>query len=134
MEYYDVVIQNIKSKEESVICIEAEEAEETPLIVLLTHVDGKEFIASSMCYFQAFQELKELLLKKGYGMKCKGSLVNAVQSPMMSISDKIYLVEMGKHASLKDCVSMYEYIDIDKFASTLQQMDYFEEWYTSIHG
>jgi hypothetical protein len=44
------------------------------------------------------------MLNNGYGLKCNGSRINAIQSDMMGYSDKVYLVEIGKQAMMKDVV------------------------------
>ncbi len=71
---------------------------------------------------------KELLLAVGYGMKCNGSRLNAVQSGMMGATDKVYLVEIGKQALMKDIVSIWDYADIDIFPDTELQNNFFEQW------
>ena len=49
------------------------------------------------------------------------------KSGMMGADDKIYLVEMGKHASLKDIVSIYGYAEIDTFPNTEEQSAFFNK-------
>jgi len=72
------------------------------------------------------------LLKLGLGLKCNGSCINAVQSAMMSYSSKIYLVEIGKQASLKSIVDIWGYCDINIFPDTEKQKEFTEAWLESI--
>ena len=64
----------------------------------------------------------------GYGIKCNGSRINAAQTEMMGATDKVYLVEKGKQALMKDIVHIWDYADIDIFPNTEQQNIFFEQW------
>ena len=61
-------------------------------------VDGVCFSAGGEYYFETFQLFRDYLLEFGYGIKCNGSRLNAIQSGMMEYSEKIYLVEFGRQA------------------------------------
>lgn len=74
------------------------------------------------------------MLQLGYGIKCNGSRINAVQSGMMGATDKIYLVEMGKQALMKDIVSIFDYADLSEFPNTEQQLAQFEQWCSTLSG
>ena len=132
MEYFDVIIEHLNTQKELKIVIDVDEAEESELIVLHTILNREEIVSSDPCYFTSFQNFRDYLLKLGYGMKCKGAYVNAVQSPMMCICDSIYLVSMGKQALMKDAVGMFEYADIHEFCSSKEQIEYFVSWCESI--
>lgn len=67
-----------------------------------------------------------------YGIKCKSSQINAVQSGMMGACNKIYLVNIGQQAFWKNIVSIYEYSDIKDFPDTKAQNDFSEKWFASI--
>ena len=69
----------------------------------------------------------------GYGIKCNGSLPNAVQSNMMSATDKVYLVELGKKAELKNIVCIWDYAEVSYFPNTKQQNDFVEKWVNSLN-
>lgn len=71
------------------------------------------------------------MLDLGYGLKCNGSRINAVQSNMMGTSDKIYLVEMGKPALNKDIVSIWDYAEINEFPNTEEQLKFANRWLDS---
>ena len=88
-----------------------------------------EITSNGESYFESFQKFRDRLLGLGYGLKCKGSQINAVQSNMMGGSDKIYLVESGKPALMKDVVSIWEYADIDGFPDSKQQNEFHEKWF-----
>lgn len=134
MEIYDVILIHIKSKQEMTIHVEVDETEETDYIVINADINEEKFISENYSYFSAFQEFRDKLLEKGYGIKCNGSKINAVQSGMMSATDKIYLVEKGKQSLIKDMVHLWDYADIDDFPDTKQQNSFFEEWINSLRG
>lgn len=72
------------------------------------------------------------MLQLGYGIKCNGSRINAVQSGMMGATEKVYLVEFGRQALMKDIVYIWDYADITEFPNTKQQKDFFEQWTKSL--
>lgn len=130
MEKYIVNIINlVTKKKQEVEIIEDEEDEDFVLKVL---IDSNEFTASDYGYFQAYQKLRDKVLKAGYGIQCKGSCLNAVQSGMMSACSKVYIVKTGKQVLMKDIVDIYDYIDINEFPSTKEQNDFFEKWTESL--
>lgn len=51
-----------------------------------------------------------------------------VQSGMMGVSDKMYLVEMGKKPKMKDIVHIWDYANIDDFPDTQKQQAFMELW------
>ena len=100
-------------------------------IEISTVVDGIDFFGSDECYFIAYQKFRDKLLELGYGLQCNGSRINAIQSGMMSQSEKIYLVEMGKQALSNQIVCMWDYADIDFFPDTKMQLEFADKWYES---
>ena len=54
--------------------------------------------------------------------------INAVQSNLMSACEKIYLVEIGKQAQLKDVVFIWDYAEIHEFPNTKEQQKFTEQW------
>ena len=95
-------------------------------------VDGVCFSAAGEKYFETFQSFRDRLLELGYGIKCNGSRLNAIQSGMMGYSEKIYLVEFGKQALSKDIFSIWDYADIKEFTSTYEQKLFANKWYKSL--
>lgn len=83
-------------------------------------------------YFSAFQTFRDELLSKGYGIKCNGAKINAVQSPMMANTCKIYLVKLGRQALAKDIVNLWDYAEIEMFPDTKEQHTFFDKWKNSI--
>lgn len=132
MEKYIIVAIELKTRQEQDLEIEADEGETTENIILKTAVNGEHIATLNYVYFSAFQELRDCILELGYGLKCSGSRLNAVQSGMMCATDKIYLVELGKQAYNKDIVSIYDYCDIDSFHSTQEQNTFLEKWSNSL--
>lgn len=47
---------------------------------------------------------------------------------MMGVSDKMYLVEMGKKPKMKDIVHIWDYANIDDFPDTQKQQAFMELW------
>ncbi len=76
--------------------------------------------------------MKDKLLELKYRLKCKGSLLNVVQSGMAANSDKIYVVELGRQALIKNLVSIYDYADIFEFSNSKEQNEFAEQWYSSL--
>lgn len=128
MEEYIVRMVELKTGQEFDSIIDADEAETTEEIVLETLLGDRKVSASDENYLPAFQKLRDQLLAAGYGIKCNGSRINAVQSGMMGASNKVYLVELGKQARMKDIVDLYDYADIGEFPDTLEQTAFFEKW------
>ncbi len=91
-------------------------------------VNGSEYLSSGYAYLQVYQDFRDKILDDGFGIKCNGSRINAVQPEMMGDTDKIILLEMGKNASMKDAAHIWDPADIDEFPDTKQQNDFFVKW------
>ncbi len=128
MEIHKVVLIELNEKTELIIRVEVDEVEISENIYINAKIKEQEFTSSSYNYLSAYQEFRDKLLEIGYGIKCNGSRINAVQSGMMGATDKIYLVEVGKQAMMKDIVHIWDYADIDSFPNTKQQNDFFNQW------
>ena len=103
-------------------------------IEMSCEVDGIRFSASGEYYFETFQLLRNRLLELGYGIKCNGSRLNAIQSGMFGYSEKVYLVESGKQALNKDLFSIWDYADIKDFPSTDEQRIFANQWFKSLEA
>lgn len=132
MEIYEITIINLNTQEEQILPIEVDEAEETEYIVVRTVFFGQEISASDYNYLPAYQAFRDMLLRLGYGMKCNASRINVVQSGMMGAADKVYLVELGRQALMKDIVHIWDYAYINEFPDTEQQKAFFEKWTDSL--
>ena len=132
MEEYKVMLFSMKTKEEMETTIYADEGESTDNIILKVQINGHEICSADYNYLPAYQKLRDELLRIGYGIKCNGSRLNAVQSGMMGANEKIYLVKLGEQALLKDIVSLYEYAEIDDFPNTEEQIAFSQKWFDSI--
>lgn len=95
-------------------------------------IDGIGFSADGEYYFETFQMFRDYLLEFGYGIKCNGARLNAIQSGMYGYSEKIYLVEMGKQALNKDLFNIWDYADVNDFPSTNEQRSFANQWYKSL--
>lgn len=133
MEIYDVAFIELSSKKEIHFSVEVDEAEISDNIEIKAVIDGNTIEASNFNYFPAYQHFRDQMLLLGYGMKCNGSRINAVQSGMMGATDKIYLVELGRQAWMKDIVKIWEYAEIKEFPDTEQQQAFFAQWTKSLH-
>lgn len=132
MEIYQIQIVSLCNGIEAYINIQADEKETTDDIILQTTIDGRELTASHCHYFIAFQNLRDQLLKLGWGMKCNGARENAVASPMMASVDKVYLVTSGEKARMKDVVRLFDYADLREFPNTSRQDHFFRQWGQSL--
>lgn len=132
MEQYEVTLLNFADNSETNVIVYADEAETTDNIFLKTTIDSKELISESEQYLSAYQMLRDQLLQNGFGLKCNGSLINANQSAMMSYTPKIYLVCIGKQATMKDVVNIWGYCDTNDFPTTEQQNLFIQDWFASL--
>lgn len=132
MEKYEVICLNIAENSESKFIIYADEYECSDNIVLSLELDDEHICESGEYYFETFKKFKDELLKKGYGLKCCGSMKNAIQSTMAGYSDKIYLVTLGKPALKENLVSMFDFADISEFYMSDEQDEFFEIWNKSL--
>lgn len=128
MEIYEIVLLELDTKNERSVQVEVDEAESFDEIIIRTILNEQEITSANYNYLPAYQEFRDKLLVLGYGIKCNGSRLNAVQSGMLGATDKVYLVEMGKQALMKDIVHIWDYAEIDVFPDTKQQNDFFEKW------
>lgn len=128
MEKYEVILYNIESKGEISVQINVDESESSENIIIHALINGKEFSSSDAYYFTAFQEFRDELLESGFGIKCNGAQLNAIQSGMFSTTDKVYLVVPEKPALMKDLVCIWDYANITAFPNTEQQNAYSEQW------
>lgn len=83
-------------------------------------------------YFATFQQFRDHLLDFGIGLKCAGSLLNVCQSHLASYTEKIYIIKLGEQAKADNLVSIFDYMDLDKFAYTLEQEEFYQRWITSL--
>jgi hypothetical protein len=133
VEKYDVIAVSLDTQSEMSLTIEADEAEASEDIVLSTYFDGVKIIArNNYGYFATFQEIRDELLQKGYGIRCMGAMLNAVQSGMASVTHKVYIVTLGKQAKMSDLVCLYDYANINEFPNTKKQNDFQEKWIKSL--
>ncbi len=130
MKKYVVIIIEFNSKTESELEIIADEDSDD--IVLKTIINNQEILFSDYNYLPAYQKLRDSMLSMGYGIKCNGSRLNAVQSGMMGSNDKIYLVELGRQALQRDIVGHYDYADINEFPNTQEQKAFLQKWVDSL--
>ena len=134
MEKYDIKLYDFNRSLEIEGTVFADEGESSDDIILKITVEGITVTAKSEGYLSAYQELRDKLLEKGFGLKCNGSLINVTQSEMMSYTPKVYLIEMGKQALLKNVVNIWDYCDINTFPDTKAQTEYTKKWWSSLRS
>ena len=132
MEIYEITVMNLNTQEAQGLPVEVDEAEESEYIVIKTVFLGQEISVSDYNYLPAYQTFRDKLIQLGYGIKCNGSRLNAVQSGMMGATDKVYLVELGRQAMMKDIVHIWDNVNIEEFPNTEQQKEFFEQWSKSL--
>lgn len=128
MEIYEIVLLELDTRNERSVEVEVDEAELSDNITIRAILNEQEITSANDNYLPAYQEFRDKLLVLGYGIKCNGSRLNAIQSGMLGATDKVYLVEIGKQALMKDIVHIWDYAEIDVFPNTKQQDEFFEEW------
>lgn len=134
MEKYEITIINLNTQKEQILTVKVDESEETDYIVIKSPFLGQEISALDYNYLPAYQAFRDKLLQFGYGIKCNGSRLNAVQSGMMGATDRVYLVELGRQALMKDISYIWDYADITEFPDTKRQKAFFEQWTKSLAG
>lgn len=132
MERYEITVINLNTQKEETLLIEVDEAEESEYIVIKSAFLGQEISVSDYNYLPAYQVFRDKLLQLGYGIKCNGSRINAVQSGMMGATDKVYLVELCRQALMKDIAYIWDYADITEFPDKEQQTSFYEFWMKSL--
>lgn len=132
-ERYKITLFDIKTKQQNISEISVILDDETDEFVIDLKTENLQIKSKHCDYFSAFKIFKDELLNKGYGIKCNGSKINAVQSAMMANSDKIYLVELGRVALTQDIANIWDYADISEFFSTKEQQLFFIKWKGSIN-
>lgn len=128
MKEFEVIFSDTSSGKEISAKVMTAEDDTDGKISIKTLINGNEYSSSGYAYLQTYQEFRDKLLAAGFGIKCCGSLVNAVQPEMMGDTDKIILLEIGKKASMKDTAHIWDHADIDEFPDTKQQNDFFVKW------
>ena len=132
METYDVVLLSLTSHETVRVTVDADEGETSYDIALHICVDGDDIVTADEQYFYAYQKMRDALLARGYGLQCKGSLPNAVQSGMMAGTPLIYLVREGQPALEKDRACLWDYCESSDFPTTSQQQTAEKQWMQSL--
>lgn len=126
------ILLNNDIKNECKVIMIIEEYENTDTITIKTKINEKNYTSSGEDYFSTFQKIKDTLLKDNIGIKCYGSMENVYPSPMMRTSYNAYILENGKRAILENMVNIFDYVEINKFATSDKQNNYYNNWFKSI--
>lgn len=129
---YKITLFDIKTKYQSINEISVVLDDDSDEFIFVLATEKLQIKCQHYNYFSAFQTFRDKLLSKGYGIKCNGAKINAVQSPMMANTCKIYLVELGRQALAKDIVNLWDYAEIEMFPDTKEQHTFFDKWKNSI--
>ena len=119
----------ISTKKEVPLHVQVDEAEESENIVISAKLLENEIVSSDYNYLPASQDFRDKLLSLGYGIKCNGARLNAVQSGMMGCTDKLYLVELGRQSLKSDIAHIWEYADMEDFPNTEEQAAFYAQWF-----
>lgn len=130
MEEYDVTLLELDSQNVLPAVVSADE--EGDVIALTLRLGEDTFTGQAESYLEAYQALRDALLRRGYGLRCAGSRRNAVQSAMMAYVPKVYLVTCGRQALRGDTVSIWETCDLRTFPDTQAQNQFRDQWYDSL--
>ncbi|RGC46919.1 hypothetical protein [Absiella sp. AM29-15] len=130
MEEYQVPIMQLDHQAVEYLTLYVDD--ENDDIIMYLHYLNQTYKATGSSYFSAYQSLRDQLLEDGYGLKCNGSYINAIQSAMMSFVDKVYLVTSGKQALQKDIVNLFDEADIHDFPDTEKQQAFANLWFASL--
>ncbi len=130
MDEYQCVVVDLAyyDNQKNIVVFVSEKDED---FIIETAVDGMEIKSVGYGYFEVFQDFRDKLIELGYGLKCNGSRINAIQSNMMGACEEIYLAEMGKPALKEDIVSIWDYVEINEFPDTKEQQAFAKKWLTS---
>jgi hypothetical protein len=123
---------NIGSENKFKLLLEKREYD-TGIIEMRINYNNKIFQNNEEDYFICFQKIKDSLLKCNVGIQCYGSMINVYPSPMMRTSNNLaYILEMEKAALKKDIINIFDYVDINKFATSEEQNNFYKEWIENI--
>jgi hypothetical protein len=98
--------------------------------------EGRAITADSdVGYFDAMSKIRQVIEPDGYRLLCLGASKGVYPSGMsrsMGAGDKAYKLEMGRAATMKDIVSIFD-TDASVVPVTLgEQQAYFDEWMGSL--
>ena len=82
-------------------------------------------------YFYALIDLRRKMESQNVKVLCKGASKYVYPSPMiLSMGDaiKAYRLTLGRQASMKDLVNIFEPCKSDEYASIDEQLAYYKEW------
>jgi hypothetical protein len=133
-EIIELNCMDIGSKNKFKLLLEKTEYD-TGIIEMKINYNNEIFQNNEEDYFICYQKIKDNLLKCNIGIQCYGSMINVYPSPMMITSNNLaYILEMGKAALKKDIINIFDYADINKFATSEEQNNFYKEWIESIFG
>jgi hypothetical protein len=122
---------NIGSKNKFKLLLEKTE-DDTGIIEMKIDYNNETFQNNEEDYFICFQKIKDNLLTYNIGIQCYGSMINVYPSPMMRTSNNLaYILEIGRVALKKDIINIFDYADINKFATSEEQNNFYKEWIES---
>ncbi len=97
--------------------------------------DDYQITVEAENYFFALLELRKKIEPTGIKILCKGCSKYVYPSPMiisMGNAMNAYELKLGKQATMKDLVSIFDPCDPDEYASIEDQYDYYQKWISSI--
>ncbi|MCM1232782.1 MAG: hypothetical protein NC489_21860 [Ruminococcus flavefaciens] len=88
-------------------------------------------------YFDALINLRKELEERNIKLLCKGCCRNVYPSGMllsMGTGRNAYTLIFGKHAKMDSLVDIFDSCSMDEYATLDEQLEYFENWISSIRG
>ena len=130
MEEYEEKVVAVRLSDNTVFDLTINIIEDDSFIMSVS-LDNHLFEVQEEDIFPTFQKLRDILLSKGIGMKWYGAMRNAHQSGMMSTSNKVYILTLGKPALKKDIATIFDYAEIQEFPNTREQEEFSQKWLNS---
>lgn len=126
-----VTIRDLETKQEQEIIVTGNTDEPVQDMFMYTDIDGVHIECRGSFGFQILKKLRDKLLSMGYGMKCCGAMLNAVQTLLYVEVDLVHLVELGKSADRSNLKHILDYAEIDSFPDTKQQDEFTENFFVT---
>lgn len=108
--------------------------DEDKVVIELT-IDGRKIICKDDNFFSALTILRKELEKNNIQILCNGSAENVFPSSMqlsMGYGRNAYKLLIGKQATNKDVVDIFECDENLKFVSINKQEEFYDKWVKSI--
>lgn len=86
-------------------------------------------------FFECLLEVRKVLEKQGLFILCKGAMINVSSSRMskqMGRGIKAYVLEIGKQASFKNLINIFDPAKETEVGSINEQRSFYQRWLESL--